>query len=537
MRQPNNTGTVTPVVEPGLSSDMDSQWKLAKQWSIGRRGNQAVLVPHTMTYQAMTNWMSQTYRFRFDEALQRNSQNAKAMLNDGFIQGLYRNRMQPVVRGAWRIIARGGAAKNPIVKKKIEDFYRKILEQTPQWHDFRRNVLQCVWYGRFGVQLAFDSMTYQGRPFMWEGKPAVGISHWLPVLGDKITFTFDFDPCIRVSPMLSSTWARRDGAQVLQPNDPRILREHAGYRWTEEGPVIVLNNPQLLKQFLITIFEIQDAAWDDPQLAGGVRGVGLRNYSFWNWDNRQEIVSWAMLHLEEFGANGYTVVGYDGPEGLRRQQETFNNPQDRILFVPIIPGAEERVTDMVTRLEPAGQGNDAIFKWANDYFNAHLIILFLGHPLNMQTGPTGMGSNMGDKAAQKLREINMGDAEILDVAMTQDVLTQLKDYNDPTGDYQLEFESNVRAVDKAAGLEAAKKFYDMGGKVPTSHALMLAEIPELQDGEDYLQNPQHAQAEQQLAMQGAAPPVGTDDTSYMERGEQYQSDVAEMMGGVPSQAQ
>ena len=55
-------------------------------------------------------------------------------------------------------------------------------------------------------------------------------------------------------------------------------------------------------------------------------------------------------------------------------------PGNKFLFVPIVPGNDERVTDMVTRLQPAGQGNDAIFQWANDYFDAHLIVLFLGHP-------------------------------------------------------------------------------------------------------------------------------------------------------------
>ena len=68
---------------------------------------------------------------------------------------------------------------------------------------------------------------------------------------------------------------------------------------------------------------------DDPQLAGGIRGIGLRHYTFWNWNHRGEIVSWAMLHLEEFGAGGYTVVGYDGPEGLKVY--TFNDAGQQVL--------------------------------------------------------------------------------------------------------------------------------------------------------------------------------------------------------------
>ena len=495
---------------------------MASQFKVAKQGNQAVIVPHTQTFSSLFNWMSKTYRFRFDEAVNKNYDSAKSMLNDAFIQGLYRNRMTPVVKSDFRVISHGNGKSD-----EVEEFYASLLKQIPLWHEFRRNIMQCAWHGRFGVQMAFDDQTYEGRKFTWNGKAARSISHWLPHMGDKITFTFDMYPCIRVSPMYIGDWQSRYGATVLQPGDPRIAREAVGYRWTEEGPVVVLDNPEVRKQFAISIFEIQDAPWDDPQLAGGIRGIGLRHYTFWNWNHRQEIVSWAMLHLEEFGAGGYTVVGYDGPEGLKKAQATFNDAGNKFLFVPIVPGNDERVTDMVTRLQPAGQGNDAIFQWANDYFDAHLIVLFLGHPLNMKAQSTGMNSDQGSHAKDILTSIHKSDAEILDTTMTHEVLTRLKEENDPNGDYTLEFESAIRAVDKEAGMTRVKALFDMGAKIPSKYAYMLADVPEVEDGDtNYLQSVQYQQQEQQQLIDEHAPPMGTEDTSYLERGANHQEDVS-----------
>jgi len=496
--------------------------KMAAEWSLQKRGKQVSIVPHVQTFGSLQNWMSRTYRFSFDEAVRNNYDTAKSMPNDAFIQGLYRNRVTPVVKSDFRVISKG-----PGASEECNDFYKSMLLQIPYWHDFRRNVMKCAWSGRHGIQMAFDDMTAEGVPFKWNGKSARSISQWIPHLGDKITFTFDLMPCIRVSPLYMGQWKNDFGATILQPNDPRIVKEAVGYRWTEEGPVVVLDNMQVRKQFCISVFEIEDAPWDDPQLAGGIRGVGLRHYAFWNWNHMLEIQSWAMLHLEEFGVGGYTVVGYDGPEGLARAQATFEDREQHVLYVPVTPGTDERVTDMATRLEPSGTGNDAVFKWANDYFGNHLIVLFVGHPLNMQAGATGLNSDQGSHAKDILTSIHKSDAEILDNAMSYQVLTRLKEENDPEGTYTLEFESAVRAVDKDAGMTRIKAYFDMGGKVPGSLARMMADMGDkVEDGDtDYLQDQRYQQQAMQQSMMQASPPPGSEDTSYLERGAEGQDSI------------
>lgn len=470
--------------------------------NIMRRGNQAVVLPHQRGFASMTNWLSKTYRFTFDEALKRDYNTAKSMLNDAFIQGLLRNRTLPTAKSQWKIKATG-----PGASEEIERFYESALKQIPLWHDFRRNILQAVWHGRYGIQFATDSMSHDYRKFLYQGRPINTISHWLPHSGDKITFTWDGIPGIRINPMYVSDWKHKYGATVLQPNDSRLAQEAVSYRWTEEGPVMLLDNPEVRRKFAIPVFEVTDAPWDEPDMAGGVRGIGLRHYAFWAWDQRQEVVGWAMLHLEDFGAGGYTVVGYDGAEALKRNTAAFDNPETRVIHVPIIPGNDERITDMVTRLTPAGEGNDAIFQWAESYWNAHLTILFTGHPLNSQAAPTGMGSDMANKSTDILKSIQKSDAEVVDGTMTQEVLPVIQRANNHDEACQLEFVSEIREADKESGMKAAKQHFDMGGKVGKRYSHMISDVPEVEDGEDYLQSPQFRQQEQQDALmaQGIMP--------------------------------
>ena len=105
-------------------------------------------------------------------------------------------------------------------------------------------------------------------------------------------------------------------------------------------------------------------------------------------------------------------------------------------------------------------------------------------------------------------------------------MTRLKEENDPNGDYTLEFESAIRAVDKEAGMTRVKALFDMGAKIPSKHAYMLADVPEVEDGDtNYLQSVQYQQQEQQQLIDEHAPPMGTEDTSYL-KGANHQEDVS-----------
>jgi hypothetical protein len=444
-----------------------------------REGNSVFIIPHVKTFSSQFNWVSRTYRFAFDEALKRGVDAAKYMRNDAFLQGLYRSRIMPVAKSEWRIECTG-----PDASEELADFYTKLLKQTPLWHDQRRSILECVWYGRYAIQMAHDSQTHEGRAITVDGEQAIGISDWVPHLGDKITWTFDRKPCIRVNPMYSSRWMMM-GATILPPEDPSIIQEGAYVKWSEVGPVVVLDTPEIREKFAISVFEVQDAPWDEPDLAGGVRGIGLRHYSFWAYDTRQEIVGWAMQYLEDFGAGGYTVIAYDGPEGLAAAKSATQDPAKKIMYVPIVPGLGERVTDTIMRLNPQAQGNDAIQRWAQDYFDNSLSILYVGHPLNAGPKATGMNDDQATRAQELKQIIHKSDAEIVDGVYTYEILPYLKKQNHPGMKFDLEFISAIRGMTPDRAILAARQHFDMGGQVPAKYLHSITGVPHPnKEGED-----------------------------------------------------
>jgi len=446
---------------------------------IMREGNSVFIIPHVKTFSSQFNWVSRTYRFAFDEALNRGIDAAKYMRNDAFLMGLYRSRIMPVAKSDWTIECTGADADEEYV-----NFYTSLLEQTPLWYDLRRCILECAWYGRYAIQMAHDSQTHEGRAIEVDGEQAIGISDWVPHMGDKITWTFDRKPCIRVNPMYSARWSGL-GATVLPPEDPNIINEGAYVRWSEVGPVVVLDTPEIREKFAISVFEVQDAPWDEPSLAGGVRGIGLRHYAFWAYDTRQEIVGWAMQHLEDFGAGGYTVVGYDGPEGLAKAMAAFQDPAKRIIYAPITPGLE-RITDQVVRLNPSGAGNEAIQSWAQGYFDAALSVLFVGHPLNVQAKSLGLGSDQADKAQEIKQIIHKGDAEIVDCTLTYEILPYLKKMNHPNEKFKLRFRSAIRNLPPDKAIAAAKDHYNLGGKIPSNYMHSITGVPKLEEDDEEL---------------------------------------------------
>lgn len=428
------------------------------------------LLPHIQQFQAVWQTPARTYRWTFDEALKRSKNHSLAMRRDGHILSLLQARYLPVLGAAWNVKSDDDLYKEQASK------YQKLIEKTPRLLQLRKCLLEAVWFGRSGVQLAFGKVRIDGQEM-------TGITGWKPINGDKINFTFDGVPTIRVN----AAWANRlksEGASVEQADKVTA--------WNDQGQVLILNKPEYRNRFVIHVHEIEDADFTEPELAGSVGGVGLRHYCYWIWWLRQEIMEWLLNYLEYMGAGGLTIVGYDmaNPQALADAQEAFKE-RATVVFLPMPPGADKQ-TNIVQRLEPSGTGNDIFKGWIDEYFNACLTRLIIGQDLSGQSGPTGLGSGVADLQADVKQCIHRYDAKNLNETETQQLLEVLLQLNEPNADYNLRCETVLQEVNSEAGLQAAKQAYDMGAGLPESHVLKLASIPEPKEGERVLTNPQLA---------------------------------------------
>ena len=57
--------------------------------------------------------------------------------------------------------------------------------------------------------------------------------------------------------------------------------------------------------------ENDDADYLEGELAGQIRGVGVRSRIYWMWWMREEVRSWLMDYLQRVGAGGLTIFYYE----------------------------------------------------------------------------------------------------------------------------------------------------------------------------------------------------------------------------------
>lgn len=450
------------------------------------------ILPHVKQFVAEFQTPAKTYRFTFDEARKRSHVDTLSMRRDGFIISRLQARYLPVLGAEWHVKSTGESGakvdENGVVEDEIGKKYTELLKCTPRFLQLRKCLLEAVWYGRYGVQLKFG-------PVDCCGQQMTGITGWLPVNGDKITCTYEGDPAIRIASSFASQ-ATAQGATVSQANK---LHTSIG----DVGHVLILDKPAWRQRFVIHVHEIEDADFNEPELAGGVNGVGLRHYCYWLWWLRQEIMEWLLSYLEMMGAGGLTIVGYDmsNPKGLEEAKAAFAE-RATVAYLPIPPGADKQ-SNIVQRLEPSGTGNDIFTAWIDGYFNAIMTQIIIGQNLSSQSDSTGLGSGVADLHADVKAQIHAYDAQNLDETISQQLLKTLVMLNEPRASVSLKYETVLQKRDPDKALAAAQTAFGMGAEVPESHVLDMANIPRPEKGEKVLsQANQQAQSAELSMMQG-----------------------------------
>lgn len=452
----------------------------------------AFLLPHMQQFSAVFKTPARTYRWSFDEALKRSRTDAIAMRRDGHILHLLQARYLPLLGAAWSVKSEDDE------QKETASIYQKLIERTPRLLQLRKYLLEAVWYGRSGVQLAFGKVNVEGREM-------TGITAWRPVNGDKISFREDGTPCIRINPAFASK-LKAEGGTVMSTSEMNDI-----VSWSDQGTVLILDKPSFRQRFLIHVHEIEDADYNEPELAGGVAGVGLRHYCYWIWWLRQEMMEWLLSYLELIGAGGITIVYYDAanPKGLEQAQAAFTQ-RATVAFLPKPAGSEQQ-TNMIQRIEPSGVGNDIFNQWIDGYFNGILTKLIIGQDLSSQSSATGMGSGVADLQADTKEAIHRYDAKNLNETESQQLLQTLIELNDPQSGFSFKCETAINTADPDKALMAANQAFAMGAELPESYVLQLANIPKPKEGERVL-----SQIAMQLAQQNAAamaPPATAEDDS------------------------
>jgi hypothetical protein len=421
-----------------------------------------VTVSQVRTFDALLNTFSKTYSFRYDEAQRQDPAFALQMRREPFLRALEQERLLPLTRWKWQCRPPDPEHPEQAARAKV---YEAIIRKTPQLSRQFLYLGQASWYGRYGSQLAFDEKQLDN------GETGVCVSKHKPVNGDKIVFDYRDDcPGIMLMPSAAYQFPRED------------------VTYTDRGGmVLMLRRPEYRRKFLLHQHQIEDADYYEPEMAGRVMGIGLRDFAFYGTRLRADLIRWAVAFMEKVGTLGILVFYY--PEGNAKAKalaETASREASNRNAIAIpVPKGQDQKTSSVELLPANMTGVQFLVDIIANWWERHLERLWIGQ--SMSAGGGGSGGLEGDGRAEFAKDTKFNilsfDATILAESYTTDLLPVLEDLNGDPG-FGLQFEFMLPDPQAKDKLEAVTKAANLPGKKLTFRADEVRELTGLTKPEE-----------------------------------------------------
>ena len=416
-------------------------------------------MPHYLTFVSYMNMMSRSYWWTFDEALRDSQVNSDAMRNDIVIREALSSRYQPVVSLEWMIEPQD---KTNQYEKACANKVTKIIKEIPYIQQFKRNLLEAVFFGKYGIQPLYK----------WDfslGYKRMVVKRWYPVHGDKIVFKWDGTPGI----LMNASY------------------KEVSYEMTERGPAHFLT-PEEEEVFIWHEFEPEDAHFFRPEYAGTVHGSGYRGRIYWWFWLRQNVQRFMMNFLKKAG-NGYLLVAFPScNETAKKAAQAAVEGQEgnNVIYVPVNFRDGEKLENVIEHVPVHMTG--AQMQWTVITGINELIKMSIkGQNLTSEAKATGIGSGLGEQHGKTEDDRVKYDAQDLETPM-QKLTKWLYKKNCPfcpVGTYtHLADKRNpkevIESVDKAMdnGLAVPEAWYrdQLGIPAPVGNEPVLARIQPMQ---------------------------------------------------------
>lgn len=434
------------------------------------------LFPHPVSFTGFVASISHAYR-PSDEALKHSMENARFMRNDCFVMECLEARIRGTALLNWHL-----EPDNPEdeEQKGVCAELTKIINMTkPGFTEMRRWLMEAIWFGRVATQntLAWDLSGNKRRLY---------IRRWQPIHGDKLVFRFD------------------DGSGKYDPEQIGIKYTQAygkedhlgGYRKLEPTDYGMAYFLQPWERALVTMHRhmIEDAPYEDPQSAGRIHGVGIRDRIYWTWFQRQEALGMLMELIERTG-QGFNIWYF--PTGnAAAKNETIeaakNQTGQNSIIIPRTPGLGENEDGYgFQRYEPTGAGVDALKMIVHELFGHQIKRYILGQTLSSESDATGLGSGVADLHLESFLQIIRYDAANLEESLTADLVYPLKYYNFPNCDhFNVKFRVDTEHADVQSRLQSMFQAWSMGLKIRAQDVYDVIGLQPPNPEDDVLENPE-----------------------------------------------
>jgi len=463
------------------------------------------IAPHYETFAAVINFASRSYYWQFDEALRNDShESVVAMRNDLVIMGALRDRQTPTCQLDWTIEPLDEA--NPVEAAAAVKI-KNIIRRTPNFQQFKRCLLEALFYGRYGLQLLYE----------WNfdtGEREMIIRDWSPVNGDKIVFKFSGQPGILVNAGFYGGTTEATGRGLAHFFTPE---EQETFLWHE--------------------FEPEDCDFYDGLQAGSVHGVGFRGRLYWFWWLRNNLTTILMDFLQKVG-NGFTVFYYEqGNEQSKLDVKAAAESQignNVFLFPRNRDGATPYAGAGVERREVSMSGAEVFIQLFN-LLNSLLRGYIMGETLTTDTAATGLGSGVAEAHESTAERRTKYDAVDLDETL-QKLVNVLYRYNCP-GVPPGRFHHAVDKPNVAEFMQAAQFAYEMGMALDEDDTREKLGLPKPEEGHSVISKvaPMQPAAVNQIPQ--GTPMAAPQLPAQPDQGGQQQEVQGQTVGGQEQQGQ
>lgn len=434
-------------------------------------------VPQVITFQGLISTLSKSYRSP-DEAIKHSLDNARYMRNDCLVMECLEARQRGTALLNWHLEPENPKSQR---QKALCQRLTKLVAQTPNFTEYRRNLLEALWFGRYAIQHRYG---YDFRG----GQKRLVVQGWSPVHGDKLVFRYDDGSCkydpdqvgIRVGP----AWQAGD-----------VVAGDRKLEITDRGMAYFL---EPWERSLLAIHKhiIEDAPYESPLDAGSVHGVGIRSRIYWTWFQKQEALAMLLDFLER-SAQGIWVYYYPtGNPQAKAEMEAVAKQQaeSNVILMPRMTGDPTLDAYGIERIEVSPSGAESLKQIVHDFFGHQIKRYILGQILSSESDATGLGSGVADLHMESFQSIIRYDARKLEETITKELVEPLKRYNEPdAADVQVFFRIDTESTDAEKKLAAVQSAWNMGAKIKAGDVFDMLGLSMPQADEDVLFNPQLVQ--------------------------------------------
>lgn len=409
-------------------------------------------VPHIASFSGTYGSNARAYSQRWDEALQSNRENARAMLLDPIISTCLDVRATPVSLLTWTL-----EAQDPEDTRQMEAAKRQehLLRQMPRMSEANRWLIyDGLFIGRSGLRTrwAWTAKDDKGRQYIY---PSAAV----PISGDKIGFKWDGTAGIAVAAGFS----------------------HQQVEFLDTSPYYFLTREERESVIIHRAFA-EDRPFYRPWAAGAIHGVGLRDRLFHFWSLKAQIWKMSVDFLRWF-SKGLMVYYFEhGNEAHMNAVKDWIERQDgnAAMMFPVFRNPQANAPYLakpVERFDVSTANPQFLQNLITNYFDDIFRFTILHQTATTTSpGPQGLGSGVAAAHMSTSENRVKMDAVMLQDTYTQDLVAPMYRVNEP-GIPPARFLFSIDSPNVQQMLDTASTIVSLGGSVPAQPLLDAGGIP------------------------------------------------------------